>query len=333
MAKKSLILSGIFFISVILIFGCTKKPPVSPNTVNTSTFTAVITRTALPQATVSSTFNPAAALSYTATHTAIPVETGMGTATVTATRTLVYTMTNTITNTSTQEDTYTPSVTCTITETTTFTPTATATIKPVDLMFVVDCTGDMTAALTSLRTTFSTTFVPNLMMKLGGSAADIRYGLEEFRDIYGTGTLEKQKNYGFAANVPSMQTWLNGLSAGDGDDYPETSLEALVDGYGNTGIAVWRPGAVKVMMLITGAAFKSTECGTGPLSITDTAQTLYTQGVRIEAISPDVGAADPQYSACSPKELPGFAGGIWVECISQSSLSTYMLEIADDIAK
>jgi hypothetical protein len=184
-----------------------------------------------------------------------------------------------------------------------------------DIVWVIDRSGSMNVGINKI--------IANLQYfteQLSGRRIDYRLGLETFVD----GTYE---NYGFAANDGKFTSWLADIPCVGG---VEPDLEALYE----ANKMPWRPDASKTMILITDEAIPCLEAGGDPLSVSLTANDLFSQGVIIHAITynPDhVGYLVP--GKCNPIFLPPLAGGIWLNYASpQSDWNIFLQELGEAVA-
>ena len=203
-----------------------------------------------------------------------------------------------------------------------------------DIMWVIDCTGSMDTEIQGIKDNL-TSFTSQLV----AAGIDYREGLEEYRDMYDPfpGDPTEEKNYGFAASDSQFLGWVGGLIADGGGDWPEAGLEGLEDAALNTAVAFWRPDASKTLILITDAPVKSMECdsafySTMPLSMTYTAHSLYSSGFVIDAVCNSIaGYYGSQYSGCDPSEMPGMAGGVWLDLSSTTNWASFLAQLGTSI--
>src|SRR5690606_34955727 len=97
-----------------------------------------------------------------------------------------------------------------------------------DIFFLVDTTGSMGLAISNVRSSLSSTIVP----AISAAIADVVMGVGDFRDFpvapYGDpGDWPCIVRQTMTADVPAVQTALNALSAGGGNDGPESAVDVL----------------------------------------------------------------------------------------------------------
>jgi len=184
-----------------------------------------------------------------------------------------------------------------------------------DIFFLVDTTGSMGLAINNVRTSLATMIVPAVR----DAIADVVMGVGDVRDFpidpYGD-----PRDWAFTlrqpmtADVPAVQTALNGLRAGGGNDGPEATVEGLwssVSGScaGGFGMACFRDSSHPIIVVVTDAEMHNGPGGANAYSGVAGAHTwaemtaaLNAQGVKI------VGAAvDPASIIPIPIPLPNVA--------------------------
>jgi len=136
-----------------------------------------------------------------------------------------------------------------------------------DVYFLIDTTGSMAAALNSVKNSLRDTIVPALQ----GAIADVVMGVGDYRDyddgandmLYGgPGDYTFRNRQSMTSDVMAVQSALNTLRIGGGDDGPESASEALylasagtcADGSGS-GAACFRPSSHPIIVLVTDAPF------------------------------------------------------------------------------
>jgi len=131
-----------------------------------------------------------------------------------------------------------------------------------DIFFLVDTTGSMGIAINNVRSTLSSTIVP----AVDAAIADVVMGVGDFRDFptdpYGSpGDWAFQLRQAMTSDVSAVQTALNGLRAGGGNDGPEAQVEGLFRsasgscgaGGGGFGEACFRPMSHPIIVVVTDA--------------------------------------------------------------------------------
>ncbi len=128
-----------------------------------------------------------------------------------------------------------------------------------DIFFLVDTTGSMGAAIGSVRSSLSTMIVP----AIGDAIADVVMGVGDFRDFpvdpYGEpGDWPFIVRQTMTSDVSAVQSALNALSAGGGNDGPEATVEGLygaasgtcTDGFGG---ACFRNDSHPIIVIVSDA--------------------------------------------------------------------------------
>lgn len=115
----------------------------------------------------------------------------------------------------------------------------------VDVVFVIDTTGSMGDDIAGVKN-FASQFVDDLTSR----TRSYRVALVDYRDFPArsgsSGDYPSKVRLNFTDNKSSIQGAINGLSLGDGGDFPETVWSGL-----EAGIALpWRPGVKKVVIQI-----------------------------------------------------------------------------------
>jgi hypothetical protein len=110
----------------------------------------------------------------------------------------------------------------------------------VDVVWLIDRTGSMGGVIDSIKTN-----ILSFTGELAATGIDYRLGLVTFVDE----PPDPLFNYGFSTSDAGFQTWIDGITIGGGGDAPENDLEAVLSADG----MAWRPGAARVMILVTDA--------------------------------------------------------------------------------
>lgn len=183
-----------------------------------------------------------------------------------------------------------------------------------DIFFLVDTTGSMGAAISNVRSSLSTMIVP----AVGRAIADVVMGVGDYRDFpvspYGEPSdwpfLVRQT---MTSDVSAVQSALNGLRAGGGNDGPESTNEGLYgavrdgtcpDGFGQ---ACFREGSNPILVVVTDAEFHNGPSGANPYSGVTGRSWGETVGALNERSVKVVGAAVDPISIGLPFPLPNAA--------------------------
>ncbi|HJL20031.1 MAG TPA: hypothetical protein RMH99_30480 [Sandaracinaceae bacterium LLY-WYZ-13_1] len=184
-----------------------------------------------------------------------------------------------------------------------------------DIFFLVDTTGSMGAAIDNVRSSLSSTIVP----AVDAAIADVVMGVGDFRDFpidpYGSpGDWAFQVRQTMTTDTSAVQTALNSLSAGGGNDGPEATVQGLHDAVSGGscpdgfGMACFRTGSHPIVVVVTDAEMHNGPSGANPYSGVAGARTwsemtaaLTAQEVKV------VGAAVDPISIGLPFPLPNAA--------------------------
>lgn len=181
-----------------------------------------------------------------------------------------------------------------------------------DIFFLVDTTGSMGLAITNVRTSLSGTIVPAIQ----DAIVDSVMGVGDFRDFpvdpYGDpGDWAIQVRQPMTSDIPAVQSALNALAAGGGNDGPEASTEGLFvssagacstgSGFGG---ACFRDASHPIIVHVTDAEFHNGPSAannysgvSGAHSWTETIAAMNAQNVKVVGVAID---------ATPPGFPPGF---------------------------
>lgn len=107
----------------------------------------------------------------------------------------------------------------------------------VDLVFVIDTTGSMSEEIAGVRDS-----VVSFADSLRAAVGSLRLGGVSFGD-------DVRSVYPFTESADFFRGWVGGLDAYGGDDTPENPLDAVLA----ANALIWRPGALRVIVVITDA--------------------------------------------------------------------------------
>ncbi len=195
-----------------------------------------------------------------------------------------------------------------------------------DIFFLVDTTGSMGVAINNVRSSLSTMIVP----AISDAIADVVMGVGDFRDFptdpYGDpGDWPLTVRQTMTADVTAVQTALNALRAGGGNDGPEAAVEGLYrsvsggscpDGFGE---ACFRTSSHPIIVVVTDAEMHNGPSGANAYSgvtahtFAEMTAALNAQNVKI------VGAAVDPLSIGFPFPLPNVARPHLEELARQTS--------------
>lgn len=194
----------------------------------------------------------------------------------------------------------------------------TARLGRADIFFLVDTTGSMGAAIGSVRDSLSSTIVP----AINDAIADAVMGVGDYRDFpidpYGSpGDYAFNLGQAMTSDVARVQGAVNALSLGNGNDGPESMVEAVhrtvagtcADGSG-FGQACFRAMSHPIVVLVTDAPSHNGPGGSNAYSgVTPTPRT-YSEAVsaltanEVKIVGGSVDAGLP-----FPFPIPGGGGG------------------------
>jgi hypothetical protein len=151
-----------------------------------------------------------------------------------------------------------------------------------DVFFLIDCTGSMRGEIANIQRGLTSTIVPGALAQI----PDIRFGVGAFGDFhfadYGArGDLPFAMRRAITHDMGAVQAAIDALPEWDGDDLPESQVEALYqvatgEGFGDfippapgcpqrgLGYPCFREGSQPVVMLITDAPFHNGPRGEHP---------------------------------------------------------------------
>lgn len=183
-----------------------------------------------------------------------------------------------------------------------------------DIFFLVDTTGSMGLAISNVRSSLSTMIVP----AISSAIADVVMGVGDYRDFpvdpYGdAGDWPFRVRQTMTADVSAVQTALNMLAAGGGNDGPESTVEGLYravagascpDGFGE---ACFRNSSHPIIVVVTDAEMHNGPGGANAYSgVTARTWTEMIAALNAENVKV-VGAAVDPFSVGFPFPLPNVA--------------------------
>ncbi len=197
-----------------------------------------------------------------------------------------------------------------------------------DVLFLVDTTGSMTAAINNVRSSLSTQIAPAIQAAI----ADVVMGVGDFRDFpvdpYGDpGDWSYQTRQTMTSDLAAVQSALGTLRAGGGADGPEAAIEGLYQSVagsgscpaGGFGAVCFRSMSHPIVVLVTDAEMHNgpgganNYSGVSARSYSETMAALNAQNVKI------VGAAVDPLSIGLPFPLPNVARPHLVEVARATS--------------
>lgn len=170
-----------------------------------------------------------------------------------------------------------------------------------DIFFLVDTTGSMGIAINNVRSSLATTIVPAIQAAI----VDVVMGVGDFRDFpvdpYGdSGDWAFRVPQIMTSDVAAVQTALNALRAGGGNDGPEAALEGLFGAAAGTscpdgfGMACFRNDSHPIIVLVTDAEMHNGPGGANPYSgiagahtFTETIAALNMRSVKVVGVAVD----------------------------------------------
>jgi hypothetical protein len=143
---------------------------------------------------------------------------------------------------------------------------------PVDIVFILDCTGSMSEEIERLRNTIE--IIHMNLVQTGG--VDLRFGLVLYRDRHDEYVV---RSLPLTADLEAFRTALSGVSADGGGDTPE-ALESALDASLNG--MDWNTRGVRLAYVITDAP--SHVYPDQPFTYADAAKMARSQAIRIHTI-------------------------------------------------
>jgi hypothetical protein len=203
----------------------------------------------------------------------------------------------------------------------------TATFNPgerqADIVFVFDDSGSMGGEIGTLQSRI-TSFVDDVEAE----GIDARYALVSFRDTVAT-------RLDFTDDPGTIQTAVNGLSAGGGGDFPEDNLDAIGVATRNLSpdsgpaLSPYRPSAQRIVIDITDAAGHVDEEGFDAPHTDLTAVDVqgFLTGYTYYAVSSDFTIGQGQITK---RELADLVGGTWTD-IGSADFSLILDDLVGEI--
>jgi VWFA-related protein len=150
--------------------------------------------------------------------------------------------------------------------------------RPVDIVFVFDVTGSMQDKIDSVKET-----CVRFADKLKQSGRDYRLGLVAFLDVIDA---TYRPDGSLTPEVQEFKRWISGLTAHGGDDGPELSLDALLQGAKMN----FRDKAQHILILITDAPphHRADGSGLSRLTFDDTITQLTKDNATVYAVGPNI---------------------------------------------
>lgn len=187
-----------------------------------------------------------------------------------------------------------------------------------DIFFLVDTTGSMGTAIANVQSSLSSTIVP----RVRDAIADVQMGVANYQDFpidpYGSpGDYPFRLDQPMTADIPAVQAAVNRLALGNGNDTPESLVEAIYESVNGTcasgagfGQACFRDATHPIIVVVTDAESHNGPGGANaysgvsptPRVYTDATGALNSREVKI------VGAA-VSISLPFPFPIPGAGGG------------------------
>lgn len=176
-----------------------------------------------------------------------------------------------------------------------------------DVLFLVDTTGSMGLAIDNVRSSLSTTIAP----AVEDAIADVVMGVGDYRDFpvdpYGSpGDWPYQTRQTMTSDLSAVQAALGTLSAGGGNDGPESGIEGLYEAVagsgscsgGGFGSVCFRTGSNPIIVVVTDAPMHNGPSGNDYSGLsargyTETINALNAQNVKIVGASVDAAIPFP----------------------------------------
>lgn len=155
-----------------------------------------------------------------------------------------------------------------------------------DVMFLVDTTGSMGAAIANAKTAAS-----NIITGLGGFG-DVQTGAGFYNDPAFNGVLSD-----LTSTAATTIATINTFGASGGGDFPERGHEAIQDAADN---ASWRPGSNRFIVVLGDASFKDSPVSPGAVTAS-----LAAEGIELIGLEFGSGAFGADIAALGGTAIPG----------------------------
>lgn len=181
----------------------------------------------------------------------------------------------------------------------------------IDMAFVVDTTGSMSAEIAAVRTNLA-----DIVAQLAAATSSYRVAVVSYKDFpeFCPGNYPSRVDQDFTNNLSLIQAGIDSLVASGGCDGPETvysGIKAALD-------LTWTSGATKIMIVIGDAPAKIDSAGAEPISGI-TASQLVAESIALDPVAvtgANVGGLDvDEISAATGGSV--IAGGNVVDTISE----------------
>lgn len=184
-----------------------------------------------------------------------------------------------------------------------------------DVCFLADTTGSMTAALANVQTN-----IGSIMTTVSGSGADSRFCAAQYRDRGDSPVYQLDQD--LTAIQADVQTAVNNWTAGGGGDTPEGALHALTL---LSTDASWRGPPTTHIIVWFGDA-SSHDPSVGGETLASTIAALNAAGISVLAINVDSGGADGLDAAGQATAIANGTGGAYLGTASPNEVSGAILD-------
>jgi predicted ribosomally synthesized peptide with SipW-like signal peptide len=205
--------------------------------------------------------------------------------------------------------------------------------KPVDITFLFDVSSSMGEEIDGMKAN-----VQNFVDDVELEGIDAQYALFAYSDDDsssggGDATDGSVLLQGLTGDATTFQTAVSGLTlsghgVGFGDDYPEDAFTAIAEA---DSVLSWRPGAQRVLVVITDAPSESEDTAPVDPERADVDAILTTGGYTLIAVSPDTLSSGYTGTDLDMRDVAQDNGGSWID-IDGGDFSAILDEITDVVA-
>lgn len=192
-------------------------------------------------------------------------------------------------------------------------------VSGLDLAFVIDTTGSMGEDIDTVKAD-----AENVARRVLDLTEDSRVALVQYRDYEPEDIFSTNVQVPFTESADSFVTGINSLVADGGGDDPEAVFSGLMTSFDLD----WRPGVLKVAVLIGDAPAKDPEPVTGYVLKNVLDRALELDPVNIYAIPINGGTAESSF-----RELAEGSGGLLFDDLDGDTLAADLTSALDEIER
>ncbi|MEI7640700.1 MAG: hypothetical protein WCJ46_04230 [bacterium] len=194
-------------------------------------------------------------------------------------------------------------------------------VAKADVVWVLDVTGSMTAAIASIKNNI-TAFTSQLASK----GIDYRQAFISYRDFGDVAPYPQLHDYGFASSDTQFTSWVASETASGGGDGPEAGLEAIMEANNNL---PWRTDASKTIILVTDSTVHvSSDGGLYLYTIASVVTALKNKGIVCHTICYDWSTTP----LTNPKNISALTGGMWLD-FGATNWAPLLTTLGDAVSK